>query len=354
VFEKLDFPVLAAPMAGGPSTPELVAAVSRAGGSGFLPAGYRTPTQLQADIARTREIGANDFGVNLFVPGLKSDVDVSEYAKTLLREANNYETSMGQSTWDDDHYETKLDIVVREHIPVVSFTFGIPSSRDIQRLHDVGSSVVITVTNPQEALWAKEIGADILCVQGGEAGGHRGLFRDVPTDPAGGEVCGLLTALRLIATKVDLPLIAAGGLAHGADIAAVLTAGACAAQLGTAFLLADEAGTSVAYRQALRETEKTTTFTRAFSGRPARGLRNRFIAHYESVVPAAYPQVNNLTRPIRAAAGKAGDREAMSLWAGQAFPLARTGSVVEIMAGLRKEFDFAFERINRRFPLAGL
>src|SRR5262249_43270073 len=148
---------------------------------------------------------------------------------------------------------------------------------DVARLHEAGSQVVVTVTTPAEAVRAAWAGADALCVQGIEAGAHRGLFVDDPADPAGGEAYGLLALLRLVSSEVDLPLIAAGGLAGGADIAAVLVAGASAVQLGTAFLRADEAGTRPAHRRALAEAGRSTTFTRAFSGRPARGLVNRFL-----------------------------------------------------------------------------
>jgi len=337
MFEDLRFPVLVAPMAGGPTTPELVAAVIGAGGSGFLSAGYLGAGTLAERIARTRELTSGAFGVNLFVPGEESTVDISRYVRRVEAETRRYGAEPGEPRWEDDDYRAKLDLVVAERVPFVSFTFGLPSSRDVARLHEAGSRVVATVTNPDEAERAAGVGADALCVQGFEAGGHRGLLADDPEDPAGGEALGLLAALRLVARRVELPLIAAGGLVHGADVAAVLTAGAVAAQLGTAFLRAHEAGTQPAHQRVLAEGDRPTAITRAFSGRPARGIVNRFLTENSPFAPSAYPQVHHLTRPMRAAAGKADDAEALNLWAGQAYPLAREGPAAEIFRRIEDE-----------------
>lgn len=349
MFESLRFPLLVAPMAGGPSTPELVAAVVEAGGSGFLAAGYRSADALAEQIAQTRRLTAGAFGVNLFVPGQRSTVDVTGYARRMAAEAQRYGVEPGQPRWDDDEYPAKLDVLVAQRIPMVSFTFGLPAPEDVARLHEVGSKVVVTVATPDEAMRAARIGADALCVQGFEAGGHRSLWRDDPTDPAGGAVYGLLALLRLISSEVDLPLIAAGGLVHGADIAAALVAGAAAVQLGTAFLRADEAGTRPAHRRALAEADRATAVTRAFSGRPARGLVNRFLTEHSAAAPAAYPQVHHLTSPIRAAAGKADDEEGLNLWAGQAYSVAPAGPAAEIFAKLHGEARAALERATRHF-----
>jgi nitronate monooxygenase len=346
MFDDVRFPVLVAPMAGGPTTPELVAAVIEAGGSGFLAAGYLKAPALADQITKTRELTGGSFGVNLFVPGPESTVDVSDYVRRVEAEARRYGTEPGTPRWDDDAYPAKLDLVVKQRIPVASFTFGLPSPQDVARLHEVGSRVVATVTSPAEAVRAAEAGADALCVQGFEAGAHRGLFTDDPADPAGGQSYGLLALLRLVSAQVDLPLIATGGLVHGADVAAVLTAGAVAAQLGTAFLRADEAGTKPAHRRALAEGGRVTAFTRAFSGRTARGLVNRFLTENSAAAPAAYPQVHHLTQPVRAAAGKAGDPEAMNLWAGQTYSVATEGPASEIVARLQAEARAAVKRVS--------
>ncbi|HVW40517.1 MAG TPA: nitronate monooxygenase [Amycolatopsis sp.] len=347
MFENLRFPVLVAPMAGGPTTPELVAAVAEAGGSGFLAAGYLTADALAERITRTRELTAAPFGVSLFVPGSESTVDLSDYVRRVGAEARRYGVDPGVPRWEDDDYPAKLELVVRERIPVVSCTFGLPSPEDVARLHGAGSRVVVTVTNPDEAQRAAAIGADGLCVQGFEAGAHRGLFADDPADPAGGGTYGLLALLRLVSSRVDLPLIATGGLVHGADVAAVLAAGAVAAQLGTAFLRADEAGTQPAHQRALAEGGRPTAFTRAFSGRPARGIVNRFLTEHSAAAPSAYPQVHHLTRPVRAAAGKAGDAEGLNLWAGQTYPLATAGAAAEIVGRLMEEARAALRNASR-------
>ncbi|MET0233187.1 MAG: nitronate monooxygenase [Kibdelosporangium sp.] len=325
--------LIVAPMAGGFSTPELVAGAVHAGAFGFLAAGYIKAGVLAELIARTRELTAEPFGVNVFVPGPESTADLSGYREIVAREAARYGAEPGEPSWTDDDYPAKIDLLVGDPVDTVSFTFGLPSAQDVSRLKAVGTKIVITVTTPAEARQAVEL-ADALCVQGFEAGGHRGIFTD-DGSPAGGPAYGLLAALRLIAAEVDLPLIAAGGLVHGADVAAVLTAGAVAAQLGTAFLGCPEAGTPPTQREALTETRETT-FTRAFSGRPARGMVNRFIAA-NAQAPAVYPQVNAITRPLRTAAAKAGDPEAMSLWAGQTYTLAPRGSVAEVVERLETE-----------------
>jgi nitronate monooxygenase len=336
MFSRL--PVIVAPMAGGYSTPELVAGAANAGAFGFLAAGYQKPDALAAQVAKTRELTAEPFGVNLFVPGERSTVDLAAYQDVVGREAARYGAEPGEPVWTDDDYPAKLELLVQDPVKVVSFTFGLPSKHDAERLTQAGSTIVATVTNPAEARAAANLGVDALCVQGFEAGAHRGIFID-DGSPAGGPTYGLLAALRLISAEADLPLIAAGGLVHGADIAAVLAAGAKAAQLGTAFLGCPEAGTQPVQRKALKEARETT-FTRAFSGRPARAMVNRFLAENEQS-PAAYPQVNNMTRPVRAAAAKAGDPEALSLYAGQTYTQAPSGPVADVVQRLEAELRAA-------------
>lgn len=344
-------PVIAAPMAGGVSTPELVAAVGSAGGLGFLAAGYLSEEALSSRIARTRELTGEPFGVNLFVPGPRRDVDLAGYEARVRAEAERYGVEPGEPYWDDDLYQAKLELVLAERVPVVSFTFGAPESSTVERLHEAGAEVVVTVTTPYEARRAAESGADVLCVQGSEAGGHRGAFDD-DGSPGGGPMYGLLAALRLVSAEVDLPLVAAGGLVHGADVAAVLTAGAVAAQLGTAFLTCEEAGTDATRRAEIAAGERATSLTRAFSGRPARGLVNRFLVENTEHAPAAYPQVNHLTKPVRAAAGRAGDPESMSLWAGQTYSQARTLAAAELLRRLETEARQALEDGRRRWSPA--
>lgn len=348
MFSQLRVPVIAAPMAGGPSTPELVAAACEAGGFGYLAAGYLTPDAVRVQLAATRELTREPFGLNLFTPGQRSTVDISRYQAVVAAEAERYGTTEGRPGWDDDHYAAKLDLAVAERVAAVSFTFGAPLPEDVARLRDAGIHVTITVTTPAEAARAAATGADALCVQGMSAGGHRGVFDDDPWLPGGGDLLGTLDALRLVAAEVDLPLVAAGGLIRGADVAAVLAAGAVAAQLGTAFLRCPEAGTSAVHRAALAEGGRPTALTRAFSGRPARGLLNRFMTEHEQQAPAAYPQLHHLTKPVRAAAAAAGDPEAVSMWAGTTYHLATEAPAAEVMATLAAEAREALATATKR------
>jgi len=351
VLTKLRIPIVAAPMAGGASTPELVAAVSGAGGFGFLAAGYLTPDALAGQIGRTRELTEAPFGVNLFVPGPDSAADLEAYRRRLRVEAGRLGVEPGEPRWDDDAYSAKLEVVLAERVPVVSFTFGCPEPAVVERVHAAGAQVVVTVTTPDEARRAAAVGADAVCVQGSDAGGHRGVFTDDGTTPGGGELYGTLAALRLVTAAVELPVIAAGGLVHGADVAAVLAAGAVAAQLGTAFLRCPEAGTGATYRAALAAGGRATALTRAFTGRPARGLVNRFLVEQGPHAPAAYPQVHHMTRPLRAAAAAAGDVEGLHLWAGQTYTLAQEVPAAELVARLHEQAAAALVAAQRRLGL---
>jgi len=321
-------------MAGGVSTPQLVAAAGEAGALGFLPAGYLSPERLGADIQAVRALSAARFGVNIFML-TESSADaglLTAYARELQGEAERYGTTVGAPRGDDDHYQAKLDVVRAQAIEVVSFTFGCPDPAVVRELQAGGAEVWITVTDPHEAALAQDAGADLLIVQGIEAGGHRGCFSDGPEQAD----YGLLALLRLIAARTTLPLVAAGGLMDGAGIAAALCAGAAAAQLGSAFVLAAEAGTASAVRE-LFASDAPTRFTRAFTGRQARGIVNRFLSEHEPSAFSAYPQLHHMTAPIRAAARARGDAQAVNVWAGQAHQLARSLPAAAIVAQLEAE-----------------
>jgi nitronate monooxygenase len=318
-FPSLEHPIVAAPMGGGPSTPELVAAVSGAGGFGFLAAAYKTAEAVGDEIAKVRALTLEPFGVNLFVPSPPTaDTEaVRSYAERLVSEARRHDVELGEPRWSDDDWDSKIALLLEERLKVTSFTFGCPSADLVDDFKGHGVDVWITVTTPDEARSAAAAGADALVVQGAEAGAHRGSFVDDDSDPI-----SLLPLLRLVAASVDVPLVAAGGIADGAAVAAALAAGAYAVQVGTAFLRCPEAGTSEAHRRAL-STPGATALTRAFTGRRARGIVNRFLAQHTQNAPVAYPEVHNLTAPIRAAARKANDPSALNLWAGQAYELSR-------------------------------
>ncbi len=320
-------------MGGGPSTPALAAAVSEAGGLGFLAAGYKTPDAVRADIAAVREQTDRPFGVAVFAaPGPAADpAAVAAFAAALESEADRYGTPLGAARHDDDDLEAKLALVVDLGVSVVSFTFGAPPAGVIGRLHEAGVAVWVTITTPAEARLAAEAGADALVVQGVEAGGHRGSYDDA----APGEI-GLLALMQLVSAVTDLPLVATGGIATGRAVAAVLALGAAAAQLGTAFMLCPEAATAPAHRAAI-EGEGETALTRAFTGRLARGVANRWMAEHEAQAPSAYPDVHHLTAGIRAAAREQGDPDGLHLWAGQAHALAEPVPAGELVRRLTDE-----------------
>jgi nitronate monooxygenase len=340
-FPQLTHPIVQAPLAGGPSTPELAAAVSGAGGLGFLAAGYTRAEQLQADIARLRELTAAAFAVNVFMlaEGAIDEQALARFAQRLAPLARRFDVEIGAPRFDDDALEAKLAIVCEERPAIVSFTFGCPSQEIVDRLHEREIAVWVTVTEPAEARLAAARGADALVVQGTEAGGHRGSFADVD---GVGEI-GLLALLRLVAHACELPLVATGGIADGFGVAAVLAAGARAAQIGTAFMRAPEAGTNAAHRELLASA-RATALTRAFTGRRARGLVNEMLREYERDAPAAYPHVHHMTAPLRAAARGAGDPEAVNLWAGQAHALAEERPAAELVGRWSAQARAALER----------
>lgn len=332
-------PIVQAPMAGGASCPQLAATVSEAGGLGFLAAGYKTPEAMYEEIKQLRGQTARPFGVNLFMPQppAADPAAVEVYREQLAGEAACYDTQLGDpDAGSDDAYDAKLAILLDDPVPVVSFTFGCPTRAVLDAFGRVGTRTVVTVTSPAEAQAAQWAGADAVCVQGVEAGGHQGTHRDDPRTDGTGADFGLLALLALVREVVQIPVIAAGGLMRGAQIAGVLAAGAVAAQLGTAFLVCPESGANALHKRAMTDPAfGRTELTRAFSGRPARGLVNRFMREHGRYAPAAYPQVHHLTSGLRKAAAKAGDPQGMALWAGQGHRLARelpAARLVEVLA----------------------
>ena len=328
-------PVIQAPMAGGPSRPELAAAVSNADGMGFLAAGYKTAGEMLAEISETKRLTDRPFGVNVFVPSAPTvdEQALQDYLSQVERDAFALGTQLGSCEWTDDEWDAKLAGLLRQPVEVVSFAFGCPSREIVSELHGVGTRVIVTITNPHDASVAVQRGVDALCLQGIEAGAHRGGFSDDERDDG----YGLLALVGSVRERTDVPLIAAGAIMDGRDLAAVLMAGADAAQLGTAFLRSPESGAHKTYKAALADAAfETTAITRAFSGRRARGLVNRFMVDHPSA-PSAYPQINSATRPLRAEAARRGDPHRMSLWAGQGYRRAEArpaGEIVDrIMAG---------------------
>ena len=332
-FRDLSVPIIVAPMAGGPSTPQMAAAGTNAAGLGFVAAGYLTAEVFTERLAAARNLASGPIGANLFVPqpsaGTAEDIEL--YAKALGPEAQRYDAQLGEPRWDDDHWAAKIEVLLDVRPEVASFTFGVPSAEECRRLREAGVTVVGTVTTLAEAQTAVARGVDAVAAQGPSAGGHRGTF-DPGAQPATQPLDELLAEVE---AAVDLPVVAAGGLMTADDVARVLAAGAVAAQLGTAFLLSAESGSSPVHRAALQDPRFTeTVVTRAFSGRYARGLRNRFIDEHEAEAPFGYPEIHWLTSPLRAASVRAGDPQGVNVWAGTGFRNAKAATVADIMAEL--------------------
>jgi nitronate monooxygenase len=326
----LRVPIVQAPLAGGASTPALTAAVVEAGAFGFVAAGYKSAYALRDDIRATRELTPAPFGVNVFVPGRPTARRRYErYIEALRDEAGRQGVALGEPHFEDDSWEAKLLLLEDDPVAAVSFTFGCPPADVVARLQAVGSTVWVTVTDVEEAQRAAAAGADVLIVQGIEAGGHRASF----VDAEGAGEFGLLALLQLVGAHTDLPLVASGAIASGGALAAVLCAGAQAAQLGTAFMRCPEAGTSRAHRAALA-APAPTRLTRAFTGRQARGIVNRFLSEHSDEAPVAYPEIHHVTAPLRAAGRAADDPDMINLWAGQAHELAQDAPAAEVVAAL--------------------
>lgn len=329
----LGVPVIAAPMSGGPSTPAMVLSASRAGALGFLAAGYKTPDAIRTQISQVRSTSI-PFGVNVFARNLipVEPGSYRAYAELVQREADRFGLALPvDPVEDDDYFDAKIDLLLADPVPIVSFTFGLPADDVIRALRAVGTTVIQTVTCAAEAKLAADAAVDMLAVQSRQAGGHSGtLSPDRPPPPV-----PLFELIDQIRATVKLPVIAAGGLATADDVAGVIHAGAAGAMVGTVLLRADESGASATHQAALTDPARTeTVITRAFTGRPARGLRNTFIDTYESRAPLGYPAIHHLTAPLRKAAAAAGEPDLVHLWAGTGYRHTTAGSTTEILTRL--------------------
>lgn len=332
LLDSLPIPILQAPMVGA-STDAMALAVSQAGGMGSVGAGALAPDAITATVEKLKAQTDAPFGVNLFiVPPARPDGE--KVAEALERLAPWY-AELGAALPEAPNdfapdFSAQFAALTAAAPPVASFTFGILERAQVDALHRAGSYVVGTATTVAEARAWAEVGADGICAQGFEAGGHRGHFLAEPE----ASLTGTLALVATIRAAVDLPVIAAGGIMDGKGVAAVLALGASAAQMGTAFLLADQTGVSAPWRSALEGAgDDATRLTRAFSGRHARGIENRFMREMRASENdvLAYPVQNRLTQPLRAAAARAGEPELLSLWAGQAVSLARPGDAGDMV-----------------------
>lgn len=327
----LSAPIVGAPMAGGPSTPRLTAAISAAGGFGTLAGAYLTPEGLRAEIAAVRALTGAPFGVNLFVPEeIPFDAEAfGRYRARLLGLAYRYGADLPEHVeYSDDAFDAKVAVLLESDVAAVSFTFGAPAPEVYAAFAARGTGTVTTVACRADAEVAVAAGTTALCAQGTEAGGHRSTFGILDQDDR--------TGVRELVADVGalgVPVIGSGGVGGVDDVRAILDAGAVAAQVGTLFLRTPEAGTRPAHRDALADARFTETApTRAYSGRPARGLVNDFIRDFTEAAPPIYPQVNTLTGPLRRAA--ADDPQVINLWAGTGWRGARAISAAEVVAQL--------------------
>jgi nitronate monooxygenase len=344
-FPALRVPLVQAPMGGGGSTVAMAAAVSNAGGLGSLAGGYLTGAQIACEVKTLRELTDKPFAINLFLDRPPSPpIEIVERANAQLR---SFRAALGiaepgQIPLPSIDRTAQIEAMLEARPSVFSFTFGIPDVDVFARCDALGIVTLGTATTVEEALALERAGVDAICVQGAEAGAHRGTFLRAMEE----SMIGTLALVPQVVDAVKVPVIAAGGIGDGRGLAAVLALGAIAAQVGTSFLLSDESAIPPAYRSALGSDDVAhTTITRAFSGRAARGIVNAFIEKMRSVdAIAPYPYQNTLTRDIRAAAAQQGRAEFLSLWAGQAATLAKARRSAEIVASFEREARDALER----------
>ncbi len=352
VLERLSVihPIIQAPMAGGGDTPELVAAVCNAGGLGSIGAAYLTPAQIIETGRAVRARTTRSFAINLFAP--QPLPEIPQNIGPALERMAPYFAELGlpaPSVPDSSRnlFPEQLEAALESGAAAFSFTFGMLPDAAVQRIHDKNMLVIGTVTTVAEAVAMECSGVDAVVAQGSEAGGHRGTF----ACEFGAGMIGTMSLVPQIVDAVRIPVVASGGIMDGRGIAAALALGATAVQMGTAFLTCHEAGVPDAYKEAiLNAREDQTRITRAFSGRPARGIVNRFMSEVESggdadaILP--FPIQNALTRPLRTAAAKAGRAEFLSLWAGQGLRLARRQSAADLMAALVRDTNAAIDHLS--------
>lgn len=337
----IDFPIFQAPMAGGITTAELVSETSNNGGLGNLGAGYLEPEEIKDEIDKIKGRTEKPFGVNLFVPNKENPIktdSIVEVEKALSKYRNILKLEEQPVYKEKDYgklFTEQIEEVLKAKVPVCSFTFGIPDERIVKELKSNGSVVIGTATNVLEAIELEESGIELIVAQGSEAGGHRGTFHAEENG-----LIGLMALIPQIADQVRVPIIAAGGIMDARGIAASLVLGAEAVQLGTAFLCCLESGAHPIYKETLLQaTEDQTRLTKAFSGKLARGINNRFIADLDALkdMILPYPYQNDITSKLRKKAAELNNNDFMSLWAGQGIRLAKETSVKSLMKELVEE-----------------
>ncbi|MFS8350894.1 NAD(P)H-dependent flavin oxidoreductase [Bacillus nitratireducens] len=349
-------PIIQAGMAGAITTPDLVAAVSNGGGLGTLGAGYMSPEQIREAIYKIRELTDKPFGVNLLVTKeVKIEEEKVKEANVLLEAVNRELGIEGEQVLKlPKSYKAQLQVLLEEKVPVVSFAFQTLEKEEIDELKKRGIKVIGTATHVAEAKVLAALGVDIIVGQGSEAGGHRGTFIGKEREA----MIGTFALIpQLVAAVPHIPIVAAGGVMNGQGLVAAFALGAEAVQMGSAFLTSEESITHDAYKEAvLQSTDTSTTVTRAFSGKYARGIRNEFIERHEEKEEELpmYPVQNVLTSKIRQEAAKQNKEEYMSLWAGQASSLARIEPAQHVVKRVMNEAENVIEQLQnvyRKRPL---
>jgi nitronate monooxygenase len=335
---KIEFPIIQAPMAGGVTTSNLVAEVSNSGGLGMMGAGYMTPDQIRDQIKEIKQLTTYPFGINLFVPNeftytekeIKAANDHLQPIYKQLNLSDNVNLDIPTSNHFFEKFDEQIQVVIDEKVPVCSFTFGIPSIEIIAKLKLHNSILMGTATTVEEAVEVEKLGMDMVVVQGSEAGGHRGNF--MADDEK--SLVGLMSLIPQVVDHVSIPVIAAGGIMDGRGLMAAICLGANGVQMGTAFLTCIESGAHKVHKQAiLHANEDQMVLTRAFSGKWARGIKNKFISdlkNHEDSLPD-FPVQNTLTQHIRKAASSQNNPDYMSLWSGQSPRLAKNQTVEALM-----------------------
>ena len=344
----VEYPIFQAPMAGGPSTPELVAAVSNAGGLGSFGLGYLAPAAVRDLLRAARALTARPFCANLFAPEAKPAAPTPDEVARAQAAIAPFRAEVGLGAAPEPSpphpFGEQLRVILQERVPVFSVTFGALPGEDVAALTRNGAFVMGTATNVREARVLEELGFHAVVAQGGEAGGHRGTF----LGPVEGGLAGTLALVPQVVDAVRIPVVAAGGIMDGRGIAAAFALGASAAALGTAFLASPESGASRPYKDSVlvRRDVDATRLTRAFSGRYARGIGNRFMEALEGAPVLPYPLQNALTSDLRREAAKAGKADLLSLWAGQGVPLATARPAAELFRALVRETEAAAARLG--------
>jgi nitronate monooxygenase len=353
----LKWPIIQAPMAGGPTTPALVAAVSSAGGLGSFGAAFNTGDQIRDLVAQARARSSGPIGVNLFVYEMPGVPDRAAVAAAVARLDPFWDELSIQRPIEVDPpfapaFDDQFTAVLETRPELVSFHLGLPSPAHLAELAKLGVRTAASATTLAEARAVTEAGIDIVVAQGSEAGGHRGTF----LGPAHDALIGTMALVRQIVVALpEMPLVAAGGIMDGSGIAAALALGADAAQLGTAFLPCPESGAPEPHKAALHHTrgDDGTRVTDVFSGRPARAVRNRLSEETMGLgALLAYPVQNKMTGPLRSAGARAGNPDVLSMWSGQAGRLARALPAAELVALLARETLEAVAALNKAVALS--